>query len=745
MIYKNELKVNFTGNTEKLKAATQKASEQTSRAAKKFGNDWKRASNRASSAAKNSLNKISSGFKKISSGAKDIAKIGTVAIAGFSAVSIKEFMKFEKGMTQVWTLTNQSKKEFANMSNEVLKLMLRGGTATETLTKGLYDATSAGIKAKDSIKFMALAQDVALASATDTAIAVDGLTSVINAYKKSLGTTKLKQAQKAAEIFFNTIKYGKTTFAELAPEMGRIAPIAAQMGISFDEIGAATASLTLTGSKTNATIVALRQVLLSVAKPSERAKKLAKELGIEFNLEALKAKGLAKYLRHVYKATGGNVAKMTQLFGNVRALVGALGLTGNQMKKYAEIQKLVSSETGNFSAAVIKMKGTTAYAWDRMVAYGHVKMIQFGQGIAEAIKVFSDERPELAGFTDDMRLLGKTLASFVIVNFFRFKVLVLETIAVFFNWKNTLNTVLGYFGIFGWEVVYIFKKAGINIKYIFKDVWTHVRAGFFITLEYILKGLAKIYNALPGEKAKISSQDYARKATEFNLKRRLERSKMAKGTEHKKELDDLKKWRKEIEEKRVEKKFTVDPMALEFMKQAAKAQKMVDSFDSSAVKAVSKKLKIVEPLEKIKLKIIKPVEKIQKKEAIKPLEKPKIIKLSEREKNLFSLLKTSKMLYTHDEKDIEKYKQREKGSTEVIVTRADTEQIYTDAEKKDIRESKQREKEQLREQTRKIQKQITGQKETNDLLKTIATLIKKDKEIKKAAKIKTFINLQPAN
>lgn len=547
MIYKNELRVNFTGKIADLVQATKRTSAITSKAARKFGSNWQRASARASLAAKRSLSKISSVSKKIANSVAKTAATAIVAVAGFSGASLREFMKFEKGMKQVWTLTNQTKEEFKVMSNEVLKLMLRGGSATEPLTKGLYDAISASVQAKDAIKFLALSQDVALASATDVATAVDGLTSVINAYKKSLGATKLKQAQKAAEIFFNTIKYGKTTFAELAPEMGRIAPIAAQIGISFDEIGAATASLTSTGSKTNATIVALRQVLLSIIDPGTEAKKIAKDLGFAFNLQALKAKGLVGFLKHVYTATEGSTEKMTQLFGNVRALTGALGLTGNQLKKYAEIQKKVRDETGNFAAAVLKMKDTTTFAWDRMVAYGRVKMIQFGMGLAEAFKVFYDTRPEISGFTDDMQKLGKTLAISVIAHFFRLKAIVLQVASIFYGWREILSNSFGNLKIIVIEIGYLFQKMGLEIKYTFLSIGNSITKMFSIVVEKILQGLAKVYGALPGEKAKMTSLGLTQQATELNLGRRLKEARQKSG--YKKKLTKLRAERDRKQEK----------------------------------------------------------------------------------------------------------------------------------------------------------------------------------------------------
>ena len=51
--------------------------------------------------------------------------------------------------------------------------------------------------------------------------------------------------------------------------------------------------------------------------------KLAEELGIQFNAEALRAKGLQGVLKDVVKATGGNIQKMNELVPllRVRAVI----------------------------------------------------------------------------------------------------------------------------------------------------------------------------------------------------------------------------------------------------------------------------------------------------------------------------------------------------------------------------------------------------------------------------------------
>ncbi|WP_243158354.1 phage tail tape measure protein, partial [Clostridium sporogenes] len=110
--------------------------------------------------------------------------------------------------------------------------------------------------------------------------------------------------------------------------MGSLTPIAKSAGASIDEMLAGMASLTKNGLKTDEAVTALKGVFSSVIKPTEEAAKTAQQLGIDFSVSALKSKGFAKFLEEIKVKTGGNTETMGKLFGNVRALSGALVLTG---------------------------------------------------------------------------------------------------------------------------------------------------------------------------------------------------------------------------------------------------------------------------------------------------------------------------------------------------------------------------------------------------------------------------------
>ena len=136
------------------------------------------------------------------------------------------------------------------------------------------------------MKLLEIAAKAAVGGITDTNIAVDAITTVMNAYGKSVN-----DATSISDIFFTTIREGKTTFPELAQNIGTVVSSASLAGITFEELGASFATTTKAGINTADTATALNRLFLSLANPTEGLKKKTAALGIEFSAAALRSKG----------------------------------------------------------------------------------------------------------------------------------------------------------------------------------------------------------------------------------------------------------------------------------------------------------------------------------------------------------------------------------------------------------------------------------------------------------------------
>jgi TP901 family phage tail tape measure protein len=246
--------------------------------------------------------------------------------------------EFDRGIREVFTLTTQTEEEFKGLRNQLVELGKDVPFLYQDLTKAAYWAVSSGVDVGESMMFLEEATRAAMAGVSDLYTSVDALTTVMNAWEMTVD-----DLADINDTFFMAIKYGKTTFDELAESIGVVAPYAAQTGVAFKEVTTAMAALTRQGLDTKMAATSIARTLGDIIKPSKQAAELAQILGIEYNTTALNAKGLVKFLEDLKGAVGDNMDIITQydsrlqdtnqalniFFDRIQSMRGVLALTGS--------------------------------------------------------------------------------------------------------------------------------------------------------------------------------------------------------------------------------------------------------------------------------------------------------------------------------------------------------------------------------------------------------------------------------
>lgn len=305
---------------------------------------------RAKDEASQTLSNISGSLGSVAKVAAGAAVGIGVAAAGVAAASISMAAGFEKGMREVATLTPEVADNFKAMSNDVLELSSRMGTDAVDSTKALYQAISAGVPAGNAIEFLEVATKAAIGGVTDTETAVDGLTTVLNAFKMDAD-----DVGKVADIMFTTVKQGKTDFGQLSGALFNVAPIAKTAGVSFEEVSASIATLTKQGTPTSVATTQIRAAIQGLLKPSADMTAIFNDLGYETAAAAIEAKGLQFALDAVRNQAGGDVGQMQKLLGSVEAVSAALGVTGENAEMFAGDLAAMQDAAGASDAAFEEM------------------------------------------------------------------------------------------------------------------------------------------------------------------------------------------------------------------------------------------------------------------------------------------------------------------------------------------------------------------------------------------------------
>jgi len=295
-----------------------------------------------------SIKKQMASLEKTIKTASKISAAGFLGLTGAVTLAVKEFAAFDNSMRGVKTLLDKSsfatkslEDGFSDMSDGVLEVSKALGVDLATSTKALFDLVSAGISADDAIASLTTASKLAIAGLTDVAVATDGLTSAINAY--GLGA---EDAESIAAKLFTTQKFGKLTVESLSQSMGLVIASAKGAGVSLDELLASTASLTLGGIKTEATMTGLKAAIANIQQPTADAKKVAKEFNLEIGVNGIKAAGgWAKFLEKLRVIQEKDNTAVKKLFGSVEAYNVVQSLTSTGTKTFTKVMSELGDET----------------------------------------------------------------------------------------------------------------------------------------------------------------------------------------------------------------------------------------------------------------------------------------------------------------------------------------------------------------------------------------------------------------
>lgn len=355
---------------------------------------------------------LANAMRKVGTQAKQMGGefIRLAAVVAAPAVAgIKAFSDFEKQMAEVSTMLDKPAAHMGKFRKEIQDMAVEFGEGTDTLSKGLYDILSASVPAEKALDVLAVAAKAAKAGLTDTGTAADAITTILNSYG-----LEAERAGEVSDILFATVKRGKTTFGELAPNIGKVASIAANGGVSLDELGASLALLTRNGVQTENAVTAVQAIISSFLKPSEEAAAIARELGFEMNSTALKTEGLEGVFQRISKLPPDAIAK---LFPNVRALRGVLPALKNLEGFSGDIEAMAGS-AGSTEEAYEKMSKTLSHA----MAQAKQAVVQVAVAIGEALAgsvgdwaaTIKEAGASITDWVRDHKELVKTVANLAI-------------------------------------------------------------------------------------------------------------------------------------------------------------------------------------------------------------------------------------------------------------------------------------------------------------------------------------------
>ncbi len=283
----------------------------------------------------------------------------SLAAAGAGAASVIAFSKMEKGIVNVQGLMEQEDiLRYTGKMQQLQKQAIKTGFGIEDANKSLFDTVSALGTGDQAMRTFQMSQKLSIGGNAELSTSVDGLTSVINAYGRE--TTR---ASDVANAFYSAQVFGKTTVAELASNVGKVAPIAKVAGVGFKELLSTMSAVTLGGLSTDEATTALRGALSALVKPGSQARQILDKLGIAHGRTKIKAVGFKNVLWQIIKAGKEHPKALDAAIPNIRAFTGLMTLSADKLaivdKAMKKINKDIKNNTGLQDAYNRMMKTTS--------------------------------------------------------------------------------------------------------------------------------------------------------------------------------------------------------------------------------------------------------------------------------------------------------------------------------------------------------------------------------------------------
>ena len=221
--------------------------------------------------------------------------------SAFSTLAQQDFA--EAKVRTLGVNSEELKSRLVDVSRE-----LAGQASVVELTAAAYDVASAGFNNAASASQVLKASSLAATGGfSDLNTVADATTSVLNAY--GLGA---EEATRITDQFIQTQNDGKIVIGQYAANIAKVAPVASALGIGLDEVNAAVAQITGTGTGAEVTFTALKTAFAQLASGGVGEK--LKEFGVNIDANTIAADGFIGTLEKI-KDSGADTGAILKAFG----------------------------------------------------------------------------------------------------------------------------------------------------------------------------------------------------------------------------------------------------------------------------------------------------------------------------------------------------------------------------------------------------------------------------------------------
>jgi len=316
---------------------------------------------------------------------------------------LDDFVSFDESLTRIETLVGVNRDQVAAWRQDLIEMGPAVAKGPGELADAMFFITSAGLRGEKALSALRAAAKGSAIGLGETKTVADAATSAVNAYASSN-----LSAEQSVAVLAATIREGKLETDAVAGAIGTALPLASKLGVRFDEVGAAMAAMSKTGTDASEAVTQLNSIFTTTLQPTtEAVKTLARvNLTVQDLRRSLAERGLLATLKDLNDRFHGNVDAMASVFGNVRALRGVFNILGDNIADTERIfAELAGTVGGDLDQAFNRASESGSFKYRQSIAELNTEMAKLGERVAPAMIA------ALKGLTDNLETTAVVAAT----------------------------------------------------------------------------------------------------------------------------------------------------------------------------------------------------------------------------------------------------------------------------------------------------------------------------------------------
>jgi TP901 family phage tail tape measure protein len=311
------------------------------------------------------------------------------AIGGALGFAVKKSMDFEAQLDRVGAIAGATPAEIKKLEQAALDLGASTSKSAAEVAQGMEIMGAMGYNTNQILAAMPGIIAAAEASGEDMAMVAETVSSALNAFG-----LEASEASRVADVLAQAANDSAAGIQDMQYTFKYAAPVAKSLGISLEQLAAATEIMSNAGIRGEQAGTTLRAALIRLSDPPKEAAATLKELGVRITDSSGKMLPFNQIIAQLAKSTkdmsnAQKLAALSTIFGT-EAASGMLTVIEAGPQKLDQLTKSLQNSAGASQEAAKKMKDNLKGALEELQGAFETAQISIGNALAPAIQKIAE-------------------------------------------------------------------------------------------------------------------------------------------------------------------------------------------------------------------------------------------------------------------------------------------------------------------------------------------------------------------